>query len=296
MFKTVLVPLDGSAVAERAIDLALPIVLASGANLHLAAVRCHVPKVGEASDDVERHYLEHSADIVGHRLGKPVTPVMLVDVVAGRPMGEPPRRAVADVLEDYVREYPVDLTIMTTHGRGGLSRLSMGSVADAFMRYSPAPVLIFKPVTKRTEITHLLVLLDGTDEAELIVPAALDLARSLGARCSLLRIIPPGTSPYDAVRELTETARRFIDAGIAVDVDVRMSENVAAAVLVYAASCGADAFALTTRTRNPLQRMFLGSVADALMRKAGKPVLICNPFTISATKSADTMQAVTHEQ
>ena len=195
-----------------------------------------------------------------------------------RAPGEPPLRAVADILEDYVRQLPVDLTVMTTHGRGGLSRIYMGSVADAFMRYSPTPVLIFKPTEKHVSIRHIVVLLDGTPEAARIIPAAIDLAHATSAKCTLLRIIAHGANPYLAGRDLAKSCVPFCDAGIPVQTDVRMSENPAAAIIVYAITNGADALAMTTRTRNPVQRMFLGSVADSLLRKSGKPVLICNPF------------------
>lgn len=278
MFRTVLVPLDGSQLAERALDVAAPIAAASGAELHLATVRRHIPRADRVSADVEKAYLERTANAIGQRIGQKVRPVMLVDVVAGRPMGEPPRRAVADVLEDYVRQVPVDLTVMTTHARGGLSRVYMGSVADAFIRYSPAPVLIFKPIEKRAAIAHIVVLLDGTPESASIIPAAIDLAHATSAKCTLLRIIQPGTNPYQAGRELAEFCVPFCAAGIPVQTDVRMSGNPAAAIIIYAITNAADALAMTTRTSNPIQRMFLGSVADTLLRKSGKPVLICNPF------------------
>lgn len=276
MFQSIMVPLDGSPLAERALDLAMPIVRASAARLHLTTV------LRSASDDpgrdVERLYLNRMADRLAVRLGTTVTRAALVDRFVGRVITDPPRRAIADVLDDYIRDADIDLTVMTTHGRGGLTRLYMGSVADSFIRYSPSPVLVLRPHGEPVTLARILVPLDGTAASAVIVPHAISLALAAGGSCTLLRVLAPREDAGDALDFLKDKRAQFEAAGVSVDTVVQVSDDAAASILVYTIANGIDVIAMTTRTRDPLRRVVFGSVADRLIRKAGKPVLICNPF------------------
>ena len=294
MFSSMLVPLDGSTLAERALHVAVPIAQSTGAQLHFASVRHALPESGAAPDDVEQEYLDRMAGLYSRQLRQPVLRALLVDEVAGRPMGHPPRRAVAEVLADYVREQNVDITVMSTHGRGGLSRACMGSVAEAFVRYSPAPALLFRPAGQLPQISHLLVLVDGTAASQAIVHAAIDLAQAVTARATLLQVVSDPSESYEAVRGLTDLSAAFDEAGVRSQVVVRMAADPATAILAFVPAFGIDAIALTTRTRNSLQRVLLGSVADLLIRKAGVPVLVCNPFILGRdnVRQAETQTAI----
>lgn len=278
MFSSMLVPLDGSTLAERALQVAVPIAQSTRAQLHLASVRQALPESGPAQHDVEQSYLDRMADLLRRQLPQPVRHALLVDEVAGRPMGHPPRRAIGQVLADYVRQQNIDLTVMTTHGRGGLTRAYLGSVAEAFVRYSSAPALLFRPDGLPPQISHLLVLVDGSRESHTIVHAAIDLAQAVTARATLLHVVSDPSQSYDAMCELTELSAAFDEAGVRSQVVIRVASDPATAILAFVPAFGIDAIALTTRTRNSVQRVLFGSVADLLARKAGVPILVSNPF------------------
>src|SRR6516165_5033034 len=144
MYRTILVPLDGSAFAEHALPLAVSIARRAGATLRL--VRVHVPAATlyRNSDldanldldalvrDEERPYLDHVSGRIAQVCG--LRPdVALLD---GR---------VADVLYEQGVSAGVDLVVMATHGRGPLSRLWLGSVADELVRRLPTPLLLVRP-------------------------------------------------------------------------------------------------------------------------------------------------------
>ena len=278
MFTSVLVPLDGSALAEHALDVALSIARTGDTQLHVVTVRATLPDRATQPDDAEQRYLQGIAHRIAARLGRPIVHALLADDDARKPSGQVPRRVVADVLADYVRTHNISLTVMTSHGRGGVARGYLGSVADVFVRHSPAPVLIVSRSQIRPPLQHILVLLDGTREAQTILGPTHDLARALGAKCTLLRVVADPSETYHAVRTLVNLCSLWESTGVHAQPEIRISDDSAGAILTYARTYGVDALALTTYTRHVIQRVPLGSIAEAMMREAGKPVLIFNPF------------------
>ena len=138
MFLKILVPLDGSPVAEMALDYAKDLAFKDAATIHL--VRASSPEllvgalgghpVPQALIDAQRQlhhdYLVSKQAELGAYL-----------VQLHRPLGE----AGAAILEVAERE-GCDLIVMTSHGRTGLSRFVMGSVAERVARHAPCPVFI----------------------------------------------------------------------------------------------------------------------------------------------------------
>src|SRR5262249_23580131 len=138
-------PLDGSRFGEHALPLALSIARRAGAGLRLVHVHSPVDAV-YAPDGIffdsgldaqlkQRHqvYLD---DIVKHltRVSPvPVTPILLEG------------QEVAASLRAAATSMGVDLVVMTTHGRGPLGRLWLGSVADQLVRDLPMPLLLVRP-------------------------------------------------------------------------------------------------------------------------------------------------------
>jgi nucleotide-binding universal stress UspA family protein len=143
MYKSILVSLDGSALAEQALLPALSIAAKFGATVLLLRVvppDRNLPSLqyltlrptGTPSDPVEILQGEAQAYLDGLSLpmaGVPVHTRVLV--------GAPPEMIIATAVETAV-----DLIVMSTHGRTGLTRLLYGSVAEAVLRGSPVPVLL----------------------------------------------------------------------------------------------------------------------------------------------------------
>jgi nucleotide-binding universal stress UspA family protein len=302
-FRSILVPLDGSPFAEQAVPLASRIAQRSGGKLRLAFVhKLPAAPVDSAAAKLftsietvtrkaERAYLRGIQAKLregGIRLSSAVTLT-----------GEP-----GPALAQYAQEMAIDMVVMATHGRGGIRRAWLGSVADHLIRHLEVPVLLVRPTEGAAPqgglgAGRILVPLDGSPLAEEALDAGAALARIWDTELSLLQVVRPvlpspdpglpDPSAYD--EELTEMCRTqaqdYLDdvverlrarglrsTGVAVVgwstvdsiLDVARPERVALVVLA-------------THGRGGLRRLALGSVADKLVRGADVPVLVYRPVT-----------------
>ena len=134
--KTILVPLDGSRLAELALEPALEMARDRGAKLVLLrAAEAHttVADPTEAQVTVVREAEEYLAD-VANRLGKTCAAVETT-VWYGPP---------AEAIVEAARYRAADLIVMSSHGRSGLGRLVLGSVAETVLRATPTPILLIR--------------------------------------------------------------------------------------------------------------------------------------------------------
>ena len=138
MYKTILLPTDGSTGAAEAIARALDLARATDATLHALSVvdtGAEPPVVSDANRAEFREKARtrsraatQTVDEHGQKLG--------VDVVEAVREGVP-----HEAIREYADEHDVDLIIMGTHGRGAVAHLLLGSVAEKIVRSSPCPVL-----------------------------------------------------------------------------------------------------------------------------------------------------------
>jgi len=306
MYRSIMVPLDGSPFSEQALPVAIALARRCAARLHLVHVRTGSrPVRGRAGVrcDPERDYLDSIVARAADELAESVSFALLADTIAGVSYSNPPRRAIADVLQTYVREHGIELVVMTTHGRGGISRAWLGSVADSFIRQSTAPVLLIRPEeqerpptgARRGSARHILIPLDGSETAERVIEEAIKLGAPSGARYSLLRVVTPLSVIVDygppsavfddptlsdrrreAVEYVSRLAERMSDDGYDVAGAVVIAPSAAAAITEYADAHDADLIAIGTRGLGGPHRMLLGSVADKVVRTSKQPVLVCN--------------------
>ena len=299
MFRTVVVPLDGSPFAEQALPHALGIVRRAGATLDLVHVHVlHVleehkvarysydPAFDEEHKRKEQLYLEGTAKWLAA-----VSPVpWTAAVVSGLD---------ADGILQRVQDDKADLIVMTTHSRGPLGRFFLGGVADELIRKAAVPVLLVRPrdpapgIVPEPLLEHVLVPLDGSSLAERVLETALDFVRLWEGRCTLLRVIeacpattagrpnqprPPEQEQEAAAQAyLEKIARRLRDEGVSVQTRVVVAPHAAPAILEAAQTERCDFIALATHGRGGLRRMLLGSVADKVIRGASTPVLVYRP-------------------
>ena len=294
--RAILVPLDGSELAQQALAVGIARARKAGAALHLVSVREPMPPLAlppevplpthqleaEAMENL-REYLAAVAGTARTDLAGPVTTAVL----AGDPATE---------LCGYIETHGVDLVVMTTHGRTGLSRLWLGSVADRMLRRLAIPVLLLHPadVPAPAEFGHLVVALDG-DIEDPVIDAMLAIgARPGSTRCILTRVVEPpmpvlsglamrpGHLPPDLVSRQVEEARSYlsriaepmVNAGWDVDWQVPVGRGVASQVLALAEASAADCIVAGTHGARGLERLLLGSVADKIVRGAKVPVLV----------------------
>ena len=306
MFNKIMVPIDNSPLAEQALPTAIALARRSSAPLELVYVHRTEPAGGY--DDApwnagrkssEQSYLDAVADELRGGAGVTVHTVL--------PSGDPTHTICAQA-----HKVGADLIVMTSRGRTGISRAWLGSVADGVVRESCVPVLLLHPQAKdRAPMTHafkrVLVPIDGSPEAEMVLDAACTLARCDSGRVILLEIVVPvplvladSTIGYaaplsipdlEATQEVVEaatqrleaTARRVEAEGVDVERYVVASEHAGPAILAAAQEHAADAIAMTTTGRGAT-RLVIGSVADAVMRGTSLPLLLYRPRTTGAAR------------
>jgi nucleotide-binding universal stress UspA family protein len=205
---------------------------------------------------------------------------------------------VADELQRYTVTSGIDLIVISTHGRGGLSRAWLGSVTDGLVRWGHVPMALVRPhepapiVMPEHVVRHVLVPLDGSALAEQVLADALALGTPEQTAYTLVHVIEVeagehGTEFYAVTldeptlaqvrarteRYLERVAARIRAEGRQVQTAVEIGQ-AAPAILQYAIVQAADLIALTTHGRGGAMRPLLGSVADKVVRGAGVPVLI----------------------
>jgi nucleotide-binding universal stress UspA family protein len=304
----VLVPLDGSAIGDDALELALPIVKQTGARLHLVYVQ-EMPQNPKMAEQ-DRDYMASVEKRVAERLPpKAVTSALLSDRIDRVTFAFPPRGTVAEILGRYADENAIDLIVMTTHGRGGFSRAWLGSVADSLIRHAHVPVLLHPSSGGPPgpfQFQRILIPLDGSERAEGVIAAAVALGRLHHARITLLSVVaffslPPGVHPaafitaqaevmardrQEAESYLNALADRLGGAGVSVSVEVIEALDVAGAIVRFAHEHGHDAIAIGTRGIGGGKRLMLGSVADKIIRTVQLPVLVLNPASDSRDEAS----------
>lgn len=297
MAGSILVPLDGSPFAEQALPLGISLAQRFGSSLLLmqAIPTPGAPRYlsGGAVGPMElqalfRDAAEEYLETVQARVQQELPEVETL-VVEG-PAGE----AIARVAD----EEPITHVVMTTHGRTGLSRWTLGSVADRLRHLVHRPLLVVRPQGETGDeppvpvaFKHIVVPLDGSPLAERVLPQAAEFARTYQAEIHLFRAIsswPPSLvgaeaaafemSWYEALREeaqhyLEQVAMPLRAAGLSVHQEVG-AEPAADGILEYADRVEADLIAMTTHAREGLSRLVLGSVTDRVVRAGEAPVLV----------------------
>lgn len=303
MLSTVLVPLDGSPLGEAA----LPWATLVARNLELTPVLIRVVQVpiyamtggmnGYLSPEVyqqiladEQQTAERYLEQVRGRLASEGVQAE-TRVVEGRP---------GDALLDLADELGAFAIVMATHGRGGLGRLVLGSVAEQVVQHATVPVLLVRAREgpgPAASFSRLLVPLDGSALAE----CALDVARMVATpetRFTLLRVVPPAERVFQggdgtirlpddqatqrAVAAAEAYLRRLAEqqlAGRPVATVVRIGQ---AAEQIAAAAQDADLVVMSTHGHTGPARWVLGSVADAVVRTANRPVLLASARALAA--------------
>lgn len=307
MFHHVLVPLDGSVRAERALPIAAQITRATGGSLLL--VRVVSPPVDYSgglalapitTDQIVESEMQEAADSLTAIAAQPylVGIAVTTEVLFGSP---------AQQLSGAARKHGSDLIVLCSHGRTGLARWALGSVAHTLVHQSPVPVLVLREAEtlarrEPRQPFYTLVPLDGSTLAEAALAPAQALTEALAApgqgALHLVQVVKAFQSTIDEgfVSELNEGARRLArsylatvvqrvasevpDREVVVTSSVELAPDVASALLEEAGQAGPggyDLIAISTHGRHGLQRWVMGSVTERLLNTARLPILIVRP-------------------
>ena len=311
MYTRILTPLDGSDLSEQAIPyaralaaaLSLPITL-------LLAIEPEHPSIGQHLNP-SLHYqetLEHRAQHARNYAETVAATLREAGINAdtSTPQGEPAAAIVEEAAKD-----PGTLITMSSHGRSGISRWWMGSVADKVLHLTGNPLLIIRAGSQGQASTtdnetgegrfeRITVPVDGSDLAEEILPHAAYLSAAMGLTVDLVRVNPSADEYYRSLSagpsEMARAVPSYQDYIQAIDSEAEgylsqlkelLAQQDAASVepqLLHGqpAACIADLaaatpnnlVAMTTHGRSGVGRLVLGSVAERVVRQSGSPVLL----------------------
>jgi nucleotide-binding universal stress UspA family protein len=292
MTSTVLVPLDGSAVGERALPYALAVARATQRALVLARVLSPSPTRGMPL--VQEPTARTELEVVAERLrGQGVeVETMVSSTLFG---------SLAEVILELALKHGCDLIAMSTHGRGGRGRRLYGSVAEEVLSKSPIPVLLASATCDRAwpDGTHLRVLLpfDGSALAEQAFEPLLASTLAVASEFVVLRVAPPpGTDAAayifeDVAAEMAEAqqstelvAERLRHRGFLATTVTRVGFP-GVTIAQVARDHEIDLIAMATHGRSGLARLVLGSVATETLERSTTPLLLVRPVTLTPTES-----------
>jgi nucleotide-binding universal stress UspA family protein len=324
MYRSILLALDGSTFAEGAAPVAARLAASSHATLHLVVVHEWLahwtpldPAVGQMTlGQIDEHgrreskaYLRRLADELRRDYGIRVRHVLLEGIPA-------------DEIRLYATQQRIDLVVMTTHGRGGLSRLWLGSVADTLVRQLDQPLLLCRGGTGAAPVCvvpfrRILVPLDGSVGSERALELAADLSEaSPGSAVGLMMAVSPhylvfpefgagviGPEVTDAVQRgeyareyLATLEARLASRGIESAAVVDVAADAARAIIEEARRTRADVIVIATRGRGGVPRMVIGSVADKVIRASEQPVLVCRSTGRASRLAPAYARAIAHLQ
>lgn len=274
MFQNILIPLDGSRFASRALPHARRL-LADGGALTLLRVLDpeldHDAEHGNAAQVAATRQLEElKEELTRHEVAA------TTQVRFGR---------AAEVIRVASRGH--DLVAMSTHARTGLDRWLHGSVAEEVLRHSDPPVLLLNPAALEAEprgpIRTVLVPLDGSSRAREVLDLVQGVARRHQARVKLLKVEPlpitevpspavvPAWDPEAVRRSLAGPHDLLAANGVAVETEAAFGFEAAA---ISEATANVDLVVLGTHGRTGLLRLLLGSIAEDVIHHAKCPCLV----------------------
>ncbi|WP_435093212.1 universal stress protein [Halorubrum sp. N11] len=286
MYDEILVPTDGSAAAGTATDTALDLARRFDASIHAITV----VELSESPADVESEVAEEITQNGEKTLATLRDRAADVGVSATTQVIETDD-PVHQRITDYAREHDVDLIVMGTHGRTGLNRLVLGSITERTLRTSPVPVLtVHEDVTLNSDFETVLVPTDGSDPASVAADHGVTIAAATDAAMHVVHVVDltdvsgefGGAEVLAALEDAGQQAvddviGRAEDAGLrSVEASV-LSGRPARAILDYAEERDVDLIVMGTHGRTGLERYFLGSVTEKIVRVADVPVLTVSP-------------------
>jgi nucleotide-binding universal stress UspA family protein len=302
MYKTMLVPLDGSELAEVVFVYAKELA----GRLDLDVVLLHVYSPAE-SELLPKHraYVERVAEIIRRQLeevrkGTGILPGgKTVEVRGELAAGHP----AYEILR-YADETGIDLILMGTHGRSGVSRWAIGSVADKVLRASKVPVLLVRAgipdeiVYDKWPRRTGLVPLDGSELAEVVLPHVEAVAKQRGVELVdvvLLAVCEPTVRQSDyppegimnwddhvakvkqgCVQYLAGVEKQLKDAGLNVRSEVQMGDP-ANTIVEYANTHPFNLIVMSTHGRSGPSRWVFGSVAEKVLQGVSSPIFLVRP-------------------
>ncbi len=295
MFKRLLIPLDGSPLAEAV----LPPALFVAECFHATIVLFHaIEEAPPATVHGQRHLMEatEARAYLAQVAARVARPGLAIEQDV-----HPAREAdVARSIIEHVAELNADLVFLCAHGHGGWRDVLIGSIAQQVIQRGATPVFFVRPREDGTEQAYechkILVPLDSTPIHEPALPIASEIADKCGAALHLVTAVPTAgtlsgeraatgmllpttmTAVLDlaqrgAVEYLQEQSAHLLAEGVATTAMVSRGEP-APAILSEAERVHADLIVMATHGRRSFDAFWSGSVTPKVLSKSGVPVLL----------------------
>jgi nucleotide-binding universal stress UspA family protein len=273
MYQTILVPLDGSQLAEMALPYAEELSARLGSDVTLIYI-------SESIDDPHRHmhqiYMQkmaestkQDAEAYARKLGKEWAIQARSVNLAGNP---------AEEIVKYADSENIGLIVLSTHGQSGIRQWTIGSIANKVVRATKQPVLLVRAegthpdVPQKGMLRKALLPLDGSRESEAAIPYVAELASRLGMSVILLQVLAIGDKAL-AEDYLEKIGVQLKQRGVTVESQVRFGE-AATEIVNLAAEIHADVVAMSIHGRSGMGRWVLGSVAERVLYEGSTPLLL----------------------
>jgi len=293
MYEKILVPLDGSDLAEIALPYAEELAGALGCDITLIHVS---ESADEKYENMHQLYIEKivEATIQGAEKFRKNKRAKKIKVSSVHLTGH-----VAEQIVDYADKENIGLIVMTTHGRSGIRRWILGNVAAKVVRATDRPIALIRakdtPPEARTErINKILVPLDGSKASEVVIPHVSELASKLKAEVVLFQVVAPSyfvyAIPGEAVLQphspedlqnmiensklyLDKVGAEFRDKGIETTSEVGIG-GPAEEIIRIADEIQVDMVAMSTHGHSSISLWAFGSNADKVLHAGDTPVLL----------------------
>lgn len=294
MYEKILVPLDGSEIAEVALPYAEELAGRLGSEITLISVshsaeeqdqqmfQSYIQKTVESMRERAERYFERPSE-------------RAIEVNSAILVGNP-----AEKIVDYADSGDIDLIVMATHGRSGISRWALGSVADKVLRATERPVVLVRAqnahpyMHKKDILSKMLVPLDGSKEGEAVIPYIEELVSKLGGEIIFFQVLAlayhvhiSGDAavqvPYtekemeplkmSAQSYLKKMGSKLKERGIPTKYEVKVGA-AGYEIIKLADEINADLVAMSTHGRSGIGRLVFGSITERVVRSGNTPVLL----------------------
>jgi len=298
-YNKILVPLEGSELAEKALPYAKSIAKLKKGSLTLFAVSLAI--FVERRDRLFASYLEVSAKELNDQKIKTTTATGYGDI--------------ADQIIKYANNNQMDLIVMSTHGYSGAKKWMFGSITQKVLYGTAIPVLLVKAKAPpaSVELNRILVPVDGSPFSESTFPYVEELAKNTKKEVLLLHICEPpvvpsyGNKPInpkwkkyrdDMWQELENLSTNYLDKTIAEMKSKRLKAtykvvkaqtgDVTKNILQISKDENIDLIIMATQGRSNVNRLVYGNVANKIVEQSSQPVMLIRPaasLPVSAPKN-----------
>ena len=280
-YSRILVPLDGSSLAERVLPYVHALGSAYGTPVEL--LRVFTPaseRLADPAHGLYQHQIDANVRDGAHDYLNSVKRYMdgsELTVTCTVEEGDPASRIV-----DMAEKEPGTLVAMSTHGRSGIARSLLGSITDKVMHATNSPLLVVGSRDEQVpvfevELKQVIVPLDGSKLAESVLPHVVPLAKALKLTAVLVKVTCR-SEEAESRDYLLEVGERLHRMGVCPIRNVTLHGSPSEAIVDIGRQIQNSLVAMTTHGRSGIKRWLLGSVTDRVVKESGDPVLIVRPY------------------